>query len=126
MAKSDSVVFANVNGFPLYLKVDSRIDPPKSKHFIISYKTKENKSIWPWLLFLALVFHIIALCAIIVTISVTTILVILIILSFLLLFYMTRCVQSGSYQRYLIFGIYLHIPIYNSRFSRRLGRDYNI
>ncbi|XP_026315156.1 phosphatidylinositol N-acetylglucosaminyltransferase subunit H-like [Hyposmocoma kahamanoa] len=96
MAKSDSVVeFDNVNGFPLYLKVDSRSGSPKSKYFTISYKTKENKSNWPLLpLFLALFFNVIAMCYI--TISVTTIVVIIIVLTFLLFFYMTRCVQSES------------------------------
>lgn len=97
MAKSDSVIeFANVNGFPLYLKVDSRSSSPKSKNFTISYKYKENKSSWPLLsLCLAFLFNVIALCY--VMISVTTILMILIVLSSLLFFYMTRCVRSGLY-----------------------------
>lgn len=101
MAKNDSVVeFANVNGFPLYLKVDSRSGSPKSKHFTISYKNKENKSNWPLLsLFLALFFNVFGLCYI--TISVTTIVVIIIVLTFLLFFYMTRCVQSGLYHQFL-------------------------
>lgn len=94
MAKSDSVEFANVNGFPLHLQVDSRSGSPKSKYFTISYKNKENKSNWPLLsFFLALFFNVIALCYI--TLSVTMILVIIIVLTFLLFFYMTRCVQSG-------------------------------
>ncbi|CAH0400442.1 unnamed protein product [Chilo suppressalis] len=96
MSCTEKVVeYGNVNGVTLCLKVDIRKDSPHSRLFIISYKSKENKSLWPKLsLFFAVFFNIIALFYL--RISFTSTIIIITVLSFLIFFWITHSVQSES------------------------------